>query len=90
MLLDRLDKNEDDFVKSIKEELLDIIERRGVEKIKVTSQFNPTLNKAVKVIEKADIDKIQITRIIRNGYTYSGKVIRAAEVVVAKPKQSKE
>lgn len=87
LLLDRLDKNEDDFVKSIKEELLDIIGRRGVKKIKVTSQFDPSLNKAVKVVEEDDIDKMRITRIIRNGYTYSGKVIRAAEVVVAKPKQ---
>ncbi|MBQ2695097.1 nucleotide exchange factor GrpE [Candidatus Saccharibacteria bacterium] len=85
LLLDRLEKAEDDFSQSIKDELVDILERRGVKQIEVTDTFNPALNKAVKVIEAPDIDLIYVKRIIRNGYTFLGKVIRATEVEVAKP-----
>lgn len=85
LLLDRLDKMNDEFAQSVKEELLDIIGRRGVSKIAVTSKFDPILNKAIRVTEDDGVDTLSVARIIRNGYTFSGKVIRAAEVEVIKP-----
>lgn len=85
LVLDRLEKNDDDFTRSIYEEIYDILRRRGVEKIKVTEKFNPSLCKAVKSNENSNITSVIITGVVRNGYTFSGKVIRAAEVIVDRP-----
>ncbi len=85
LLLDRLEKSDDDFVLSVKEELYSIINRRGVEIIEVNKEFDPALHKVIKVIEDADADALYISSVIRNGYTFSGKVVRPAEVIVCKP-----
>ena len=85
LLLDRLEKAEDDFSASVYEELYDIVSRRGVNQIEVTANFNPELHKAVKVEEDPEAEKPYVSRIIRNGYTFAGRVIRPAEVVVARP-----
>lgn len=88
LLLDRLDKNNDEFTISVKEELFSIINRRGVEKIIVEGFFDPTIHKAVKVIEDVNSNGMYISAIVRDGYLFSGKVIRPAEVVVTKPPRS--
>ena len=88
LLLDRLEKTEDDFVASVSEELYGILTRRGVERIKVTSEFNPAIYKAIKVSEDPSADKLYVSGVIRNGYTFSGKVIHPAEVSVVKPSGS--
>lgn len=85
LLLDRLEKSEDDFVRSVSEELYSIIERRGVVRIVVTREFDPSRHKAVRIIEDKEVKGLCVTGIIRNGYTFSGKVIRPAEVVVSRP-----
>lgn len=85
LVLDRLEKNDDDFTRSVYEEIYDILYRRGVERIKVTDEFNPSIHKAVKSNENPNIDTVVITRVIRNGYTLSGKVIRPTEVIVDIP-----
>lgn len=85
LVLDRLEKQEDEFARSVYDELYDILNRRGVERITVTNEFDPALNKAVKSRENADVDTIVVTQIIRNGYVYSGKVVRPAEVIVDRP-----
>ncbi len=85
LLMDRLEKSEDDFVVSVKEELFEIINRRGVEKITVAKEFDPTVHKAIKAIEDPNAEFVYISETIRNGYVLSGKVIRPAEVVVVKP-----
>lgn len=85
LVLDRLEKNDDDFTRSVYEEIYGILRRRGVEKIKVTEKFNPALCKAVKSNENPNITSVIITGVVRNGYTFSGKVIRAAEVIVDRP-----
>ena len=85
LLLDRLEKSDDDFVNSVREELYDIIYRRGAKRIKVGAEFNPALFKVVRVTEDAKESEIKVTGIVRNGYIFSGKVIRPAEVVVVRP-----
>lgn len=85
LVLDRLEKNDDDFAQSVYEEIYDILQRRGVERIKVTKEFNPALCKAIKRNENPDIASVVITGVVRNGYTLSGRVIRAAEVIVDIP-----
>lgn len=91
LLLDRLEKSNNDFVMSVAEELYDIIKRRGVEQIEVKSCFNPSLYKAVKVIDDPNASDIYVSGIVRNGYLFSGKVLRPAEVIVGRPnKKSSE
>ena len=87
LLLDRIEGEKDEVVQSVKEELMEILERRGVEKIKVTREFNSKLNKAVRVTESEEVTSLQVVRIVRNGYTYADRVVRPAEVVVARPKK---
>lgn len=85
LLLDRLEKANDDFSVSVKEELYEIVNRRGVERIRVTQEFNPALYKAVKTRESAEADRMHVAGIIRHGYTLGDKVIRPAEVLIVKP-----
>ena len=87
LLLDRIERSEDETVRSIRDELLEILERRGVEVIKVASEFDPKLYKAVRATESEEITSLRVTHIVRQGYTLSGRVIRPAEVVVARPKR---
>lgn len=85
LLLDRLEKAEDDFATSVGEELYDIIHRRGVNIIQASSVFDPSIHKAIKTVEAECENGPYVAGIIRNGYTYAGRVIRPAEVIVAKP-----
>lgn len=85
LLLDRLEKADDDFSVSVREELYDIIHRRGVDIIQTSSDFDPSIHKAVKVVEDQNSEALHIVNVSRNGYTFSGKVLRPAEVVVARP-----
>ena len=62
LLMDRIEGEKEELLQSVREEIMEILERRGVEKIKVT-------------------------HIVRSGYTYAGRVVRPAEVVVVKPKK---
>lgn len=85
LLLDRLEKNDDDFVVSVREELFEIVNRRGVELIRTTGIFDPKIHKAIKVEVNPEIDATYVLDVVRNGYSFSGKVIRPSEVIVIKP-----
>lgn len=90
LLLDRLEKSDDDFVMSVKEELYDIINRRGVEKISVEKEFDPAFCKAIRVVESLDTEALYVSEIVRNGYALNGKIIRPVEVVLTKPASEKK
>lgn len=90
LVLDRLEKagpENLEFASSIADELYGILNRRGVERIKVTAQFNPAQNKAVRVEDDDTADMPRVSRVIRNGYIFDGKVIRPAEVVVVRKRR---
>ena len=89
LLLDRIERTDDDFVRSVSEELYGIINRRGVVRIEVKAEFDPALYKAVRVTEDIGISKALVTHIVRSGYTFSGRVLRPAEVAVAVPPRAK-
>lgn len=85
LILDRINGSEDDFVKSIGEELYDALNRRGLVQIQADGKFDPSVHKAVRRIEDNSVDELTIVRVIRNGYILGNRVIRPAEVVVASP-----
>ena len=82
LLLDRIDGSDDELVQSVQEELMEILERRGVEKIEVASEVDPRLSE--------DAGAMRIGGVLRSGYTFAGRVVRPAEVVVIKPKKPDE
>lgn len=88
LLLDRLDRAEDEFSRSVRDELFDILQRRGVERIEVKREFDPRLYKAVRVTESAEVSALTVTGVVRRGYVFSGRVVRPAEVIVARPGKS--
>lgn len=90
LILDRIDGSEDDFARSIREELFDVLNRRGLERIDTAGKFNPAMHKAVRVIEDNSADDLSIVQVSRNGYTFGGKLIRPAEVVVTRHSQRKD
>ncbi len=88
LLLDRLDRAEDEFSGSVRDELFDILQRRGLERIEVKKEYDPRLYKAVRVTESAEVSALTVTGVVRRGYMFSGRVVRPAEVVVARPGKS--
>lgn len=90
LVLDRLEKADDEFSISIYDELYDILNRRGVERIEVKDEFDPSLFKAVKSRDNPNVSSVVVSQIVRNGYVFSGRVIRAAEVVVDRPVTQQE
>jgi molecular chaperone GrpE len=84
------DKKENDhYLKGIyliKSQLEDILEKEGIEKIKVKlgDSFDPTFHEVVTVIEDEKFTTDTITEILEEGYILNGKVIRPCRVIVAK------
>ena len=85
LILDRISGSEDDFAKSIGEELYAALNRRGVECIEADGKFDPAKHKAIRTIDDDSVDELTVRQVIRNGYTFDGRVIRPAEVIVARP-----
>ena len=87
LVLDRLDKEEGDFAESLKDELMDILARRGVSELQVSEgeAFNPSYMKAIRMVESEEVSEVIVSAVSRKGYALSGKVIRPTEVIVARP-----
>jgi len=69
----------------IKEQLLDILEKEGIEQIKCLGEkFDPNFQEAVGEVEAKDKKSGMIIEEIRKGYLLNGKVIRPAKVKITK------
>lgn len=90
LILDRISGNQDDFAISIGEELYDVLSRRGLKRIDAFGRFDPAMHKAVRMVEGNFIDAPTISQVVRYGYTFNGRVIRPAEVVVICPKNTQQ
>jgi molecular chaperone GrpE len=89
LLLDRVEKGleaqpEDEFIESIRGELVEILARRGVSPmIALEDRFDPLCQRAVGTREAPDeAAHNMIAEVARTGYECDGKVLRAAEVTV--------
>lgn len=87
LLCDRiyLQPQKDDFVWSVLDEILEILARRGIEQISQLDTFDPHIHNTVSVVpasdEKADGT---IAEVLRHGYTREQRLLRPADVIVAK------
>lgn len=92
LLFDRLDYlsnesqetgNASTAVQSIREELIEILSRRGVDIISPTEKFDPAVQHALGTEETRDQEKNNgIARVVRRGFAYGSRVIRHEEVIV--------
>lgn len=74
----------DAFSYSVMEEILEVMARRGIEQIQQLDTFDPRIHNSVSVVEATEeLPANSIATIVRHGYIRDGKVIRAADVVVA-------
>jgi len=90
MALDAMDKAEDkaavmDGIKLVQKEFHRVMDENGVEKIKtVGEEFDPNVHEAVQAIETDEEPDGTILEEVRAGYLLNGRLLRAAQVIVAK------
>ncbi len=73
------------LLKTLSEEILEILHRQGVEMIEHSQSFNPAIQRAISTqptsIEEEDN---QVAKIVRAGFRFREQVLRAEEVIVKK------
>jgi molecular chaperone GrpE len=90
MALAAMDKAEDkaavmDGIKLVQKEFHRILDDNGVRKIETKgAMFDPNLHEAVAVVETDDVPDGQIVDEVRAGYTLNDRLLRPAQVRVAK------
>jgi molecular chaperone GrpE (heat shock protein) len=92
LLFDRLDhlanesletQDVSSIVVSIREELLEILSRRGVDIISPSEQFDPAFQNALGTERTSDEEaNNRIARVVRRGFRYNLRVLRHEEVFV--------
>jgi len=88
-------KENDDYLKGIyliKNQLKDILEKEGMDEIKVKmgETLNPVFHEAVSLAESEKFAPDTIIKILEKGYILNDKVIRPCRVIVAKGNNDKK
>lgn len=73
-----------DVLKTVTDELLEILSRREVELIHpADTAFNPSIQRAIGTQPTSEgSDNNQVGRVIRSGFSYRGRLLRAEEVII--------
>ena len=73
----------------IERNLRSIVERAGLERIDALGQpFDPYAHEAIMADEHSDQAEDTVTQVIRPGYRLGGRIVRPAQVVVARGKSA--
>lgn len=78
------DKNTLMGIKFIEKGILDTLSKMGVQEIDTTGEFNPEFHQAIDTDSTAEGEPNTIVKVASKGFTYNGKVIRYAQVIVKK------
>jgi len=74
-----------DGVTMTERELLNVLERHGIQRIHPLNEpFNPYLHQAVMEIQRTDVPAGTAVQVFQAGYTIEGRVLRPAMVAVSK------
>jgi len=90
MAFDAMEKAEDKIavmegIKLVQKEFHKVLESSGVERIKTEKkQFDPNIHEAVMMMETKEHPEGSIVEEVRPGYTLNGRLLRPAQVKVAK------
>lgn len=81
-------KNLAEGVSMTMRELMRALQKFGLEKVEAASgsQFNPEVHHAVSMVEREDMDENLVVDVMRQGYMYKDKVLRASMVSVSRKK----
>jgi len=72
-------------IKLVQKEFHRVLEDSGVKKIETTGkQFDPNLHEAVMAVETDEVPDGEIVEEVRSGYVLNNRLLRAAQVRVAK------
>lgn len=74
-----------DGVRSIRDNLMKILEAQGLKEIPTDGKFDPNYHEALMVTEGPEDDRI--AQVYQKGYTMNGRVLRCAKVIVTKKKE---
>ncbi|MEI8080386.1 MAG: nucleotide exchange factor GrpE [Actinomycetes bacterium] len=87
LVIDRIETSEDDsaMVQSVRDELLEVLARRGVQPIEATTgvPFDATIHQAVGAIDD-DLPTGYIVAQERTGYRQGASLLRPAQVIVSR------
>lgn len=78
------DKNTLMGIQFIEKGILDTLQKMGVETIDATGKFDPEFHQAIDTDNSPDFESGDIVKECYKGFTYKGKVIRYAQVIVKK------
>ncbi len=59
-------------------------EKYGISEVATEMEFNPEVHNAINYVENSGVEPGKIAQVYQKGYTYNGRVLRAAMVVIAK------
>ncbi len=76
------DKNTLMGIKFIEKGILDTLSKIGVDVIDTSGKFDPNFHQAIDVDKTSDAEEGMIVKEAYKGFTYKGKVIRYAQVIV--------
>jgi molecular chaperone GrpE (heat shock protein) len=80
--LDQYDGADTEFAGSVRDELLDILQRHGVRLIPGDGQFNPLHHEAIGTHHDSRYPDRSVVSVLRRGYLHGEWVFRPAQVVV--------
>ncbi len=72
-------------VSMIRENLLGALTAAGIEPVAVEGVFDPSIHEVIAEVERDDVARGTIVEVYRGGYRLKDQLVRAAQVVVAKP-----
>lgn len=88
--VDLLTDDEVDILGSVSDELMELMERRGLRRVPASGTFDPAIHEAVRGETVADKPPGIILDVIRPGYFLGRQLLRAEQVVVATAVQSSQ
>ncbi len=65
---------------------MDALKKSGLKEVDTTDKFDPYKHEIMMVREEDGKEDGHILEVIKKGYAFNGKMLRAAAVIVAKPK----
>ncbi|MGE0190921.1 MAG: nucleotide exchange factor GrpE [Planctomycetota bacterium] len=75
----------------VERQLADVLARHGVERIEAEGlPFDPACHEAMLMVDDASRPAQTVARVLRHGYRLHGRVVRPAQVVVARGGQAQE
>ncbi len=92
LVIDRLDRyggGDAEFAGSIRDELLDLLERHGVREVPAAGgAFDPARHEAVGTRDDTDAPAGTVVGVVRRGFAHDTWIFRPAQVTVSSPARS--